>query len=499
MSRSYVQDWINSLGLEPDAKRQRLQKDSDNIDLSYPYDAPYTPSLTTSNIDDSKRVRGGKRTADAFTENVDVEAAAQPANDTPNLPPIFPPLPVKELEERPPKRRSRSTSPIKGRLDLQKLEKPVRIDGLEDDESDTLPADIQTLYTRLRLISEPHHQPLDHHGLGSDPPPSMGSNDAVKTVAADALLSRIRRIRHQAISSTKFQRHECGWNNRVHMPLLELAFESESESESEPDSVSVSEEQCSWKASIRVEPAMFATISRESIPRLGKLFTGSDAGSVLAWSASEESINTGQSTSQPDPTPTRPNSDSKKVDYVVVVDVVKDAPLKKIILELILSVWDGALAHVNQTAYQAVSESLIAVSIETETISSSRDPLLQLAIWVAAWHQRMGQLRTIRLRHAMRVNDPKQPKLVSVPLIVATGHDWDIYFACDEGSSITLRGPLRIGSTATDLQLHILLCSLKAVKSWIKKTFYRSMCDWFMCSVDRVEGTELGRPGTAGV
>ncbi|KAI1421245.1 hypothetical protein F5Y12DRAFT_38763 [Xylaria sp. FL1777] len=471
MSRSYVQDWINSLGSELNAKRRRLQKDTDNIDLSYPYDAPYTPSPTMSNIDDAERMRGGKRTA----ENVD--AAAQPANDTPKLPSIFPPLP------HPPKRRSRSTSPIKGRLDLQKLEKPVRIDGLEDDESDTLPADIQTLYTRLQLISEP--RPLDC-------PPSIRSNNAVETVAADALLSRIRRIRHQAISSTKYQRHECGWNNRVHMPLLELAFESESESDSEPDSVS--EEQCSWRASIRVEPAMFATISRESIPRLGRLFTGSDTGSVLAWSVSEESISTGQSTSQPDPTPTRHSSDSKKVDYVVVVDVVKDAPLKKIILELILSAWDGALAHVNQTAYQAISESLIAVSIETKTISSSRDPLLQLAIWVAAWHQRMGQLRTIRLRHAMRVNDNdlKQPKLVSVPLIVATGHDWDIYFACDEGSSITLRGPLRIGSTATDLQLHTLLYSLKAVKSWIKKTFYRSMCDWFMCSVGRAEGTELG-------
>ncbi|KAI1147850.1 hypothetical protein F4825DRAFT_436041 [Nemania diffusa] len=236
---------------------------------------------------------------------------------------------------------------------------------------------------------------------------------------------------------------------------------------------------------------MSASIARDSIPRLGKLFTGSDAGSVLAWSASEESTSTGYS-GQSDLPPARPNSDGKKVDYIVVADVKKHVPLKKVILELILSVGDGTPAHVNQTIYPAVSESLIAVSIETKTASSSRDPLLRLAMWVAAWHQRMYHLRTVRLQQTGPENQ-KVLRLASVPLIVATGHDWDVYFACDEGSSIVLRGPLRIGSTATEPQLHLLISSLKAVKRWIKEGFYRTMCEWFVCDIDQVKATEPGR------
>ncbi|KAI0868573.1 hypothetical protein GGS24DRAFT_206528 [Hypoxylon argillaceum] len=480
MSREYVQDWINSV--IPSPKRRRLEKESHDIHLSYPYDAQalYTPPPTMSNIDDTERV-GRKRTGDVLSKNAGI-AATPPSNEAPKFPPAFPPLSVRGLRERlgggASKRRSRSTSPIKGRLDLQRLEKPVRIDGLEDDESDTLPPDIQTLHRQLLLIDEPHH--------GGDST-SIESNPDAKTTAADAVLSQIRHIRHQAIASTKYQRHECGWNNRVHTPLLELAFESE------PDS----EEQRRWTPSVRVEPAMFASIARDSIPRLGKLFIGSDAGSVLAWSASEESTSTGYS-GQSDLSAARPNSDSKKVDYIVVADVKKHAPLKKVILELILSVWDGTPAHVNQTIYPAVSESLIAVSIETKTVSSSRDPLLQLAIWVAAWHQRMYHLRAVRLAQTGPENQ-KVLRLASVPLIVATDHDWDVYFACDEGSSIVLRGPLRIGSTATEPQLLLLINSLKAIKSWIQTGFYRTMCEWFVCDIDQVGATEPGRAGATGV
>ncbi|KAI0867485.1 hypothetical protein GGS24DRAFT_485483 [Hypoxylon argillaceum] len=39
------------------------------------------------------------------------------------------------------------------------------------------------------------------------------------------------------------------------------------------------------------------------------------------------------------------------------------------------------------------------------------------------------------------------PQLVSVPLIVITGHGWEVFFACDEGGAITVRGPVSLGST----------------------------------------------------
>ncbi|KAJ8130905.1 hypothetical protein O1611_g2718 [Lasiodiplodia mahajangana] len=364
---------MRAFGSELDAKRQR---DSDNIDLSYLYDAPCTPSLTGSNIDGVELVSGYKHTADAFT-NVEQ--------------PVLPPLSAKERRAPSSKRRSGSTSPIQGRLDLYKLEKPMQFDELkEDDKSDILPADIKTLHTRLRLISSPTFDiPIKRCLCGSG-----------RSIAPDTPYT--------------------------------------------PPSQGLCE-----TPSIRVEPAMYASIARDSILRLGNQFAGSDVRSVLAWSASEEST-AGQST-------------SKKVDYVVVADLTNHAPLKKIILDLILSGQDGTPSHVNQTAYPAVCESLVAVSVKITTILPSQDALLRLAIWVAAWYRRMHQLGTVRARQVMSTGS-QSPMLVSAPLIVVTGHEWDIYFTCDKGSSITIRGPLRISSTATDLQLHTFLISLRAVK-----------------------------------
>ncbi|KAI1112385.1 hypothetical protein F5Y14DRAFT_422007 [Nemania sp. NC0429] len=506
MSRSYVQDWIESLGSEPNKKRRRLRKDSgnNNNDLSHPYDAPYapspSPSLTVSERDNAGHIRRSKRTGeDASAANVDVDTptAFQCADETLNSKPqpassIFS---AQEPRKRPRQRPSRppATGPIKGRFDLQRLEKPVRIEPVEDDGPDMLPADIRVLYARLQSI------------VCGPRPPSRGSDTGTDATAA-AARSRVRRIRRQAIASMQHERDESGWNNMVHAPLLELAFESEPESKSKTKSNS-KEQQRSREPSLRVEPAMSASIARDSIPRLGLRlpFTGSDdddAGSVPAWSAEEEEEekSTVESIGLPDSSATRPpsNSDSRKVDYVVVVDAARDAPLRKTIVELALSAWDEgapAPAHVNQTIYPALSESLIAVSIVTGTGtgSPSADPLLRLAIWVAAWHRRMRELQSIRLRHCILTDHhdnerEKSARLISLPLLVVTGHYWDIYFACDEGGSITVRGPLRIGSTVTDAQLRVLLDSLKAVKSWVKETFYRGMCDWFMCHVDLVEG-----------
>ncbi|KAI8627297.1 hypothetical protein F5Y19DRAFT_174772 [Xylariaceae sp. FL1651] len=474
MSRLFIQDWIDSLrrrstsehdtehdtepGPKPTAKRRRVDEtqNSNRIDLSYPYDAPYTPSPTMSDIDHKLIRRGAKRGGGSFDENPDVFSAIEP--DPSTATPKPPSLSLRGLKEPSSKRRSRSTSPIKGRLDLQRLEKPVRIDVIEDDEIESLPADIRTMYSEINQVVA--------HGIGA----AISPSPAVRT--------RLQRIRRQAMTSIQRQRHECGWNSRVHAPLLELAFESDSDSDDDSDVDS------GWTRSFRVEAAMSASISRESIPRLGRLYSGGDLGasSVSGTSVSEDSI-TGQSISQSDTSTTRPNNDNRKVDYVVVVDVIKQAHLRETILELILSAWDGSPAHVNQTTYPAISESLIATSIETKTVSSSRDPLLQLAIWVAAWHQRMYQLRSKRIQQVTSCQEDL--KLVSVPLISVTNHDWDLYLACDEGDSIWIRGPLRIGSTATDLQLHALFGSLKIVRKWIRRTFYRSMCDWFVCKADR--------------
>ncbi|KAH8753812.1 hypothetical protein F5883DRAFT_356436, partial [Diaporthe sp. PMI_573] len=125
---------------------------------------------------------------------------------------------------------------------------------------------------------------------------------------------------------------------------------------------------------------------------------------------------------------------------------------------------------VNQTTYYPIRDSPIAVSIETKQDYSSRDPVLQLGIWVAAWHRRMMSLYTAPA--------PMRAKVVSLPLIVTTGHDWQVYFACDRDNSIEMYGPLRMGSSATLLDAYVLLASLSSLKEWIETTFYQAMRDW---------------------
>ncbi|KAH8752287.1 hypothetical protein F5883DRAFT_370507, partial [Diaporthe sp. PMI_573] len=114
--------------------------------------------------------------------------------------------------------------------------------------------------------------------------------------------------------------------------------------------------------------------------------------------------------------------------------------------------------------YYPIRDSPIAVSIETKQDYSSRDPVLQLGIWVAAWHRRMMSLYTARglalLDEHPQEAAPMRAKVVSLPLIVTTGHDWQVYFACDRDNSIEMYGPLRMGSSATLLDAYVLLASL---------------------------------------
>lgn len=77
------------------------------------------------------------------------------------------------------------------------------------------------------------------------------------------------------------------------------------------------------------------------------------------------------------------------------------------------------------------------MSIETKTERSSEDPLIQLGIWTAAWHKRLCCLQSeVQRRRGL---PPTEQRLVTVPLIQAVGHNWDLYFACF-GASITLYG-----------------------------------------------------------
>ncbi|KAI0468375.1 hypothetical protein F4859DRAFT_524628 [Xylaria cf. heliscus] len=158
------------------------------------------------------------------------------------------------------------------------------------------------------------------------------------------------------------------------------------------------------------------------------------------------------------------------------------------------NIWDG----VGDT----ITRSPIALFIESKSVSATRDPLLQLAIWASAWHVRVSDLRRWKLFRDKKQEDedntddetPFQPqaqpppplKLVSIPLITVVGHDESIYFACDNISLIMLYSPFPLGSTGSLIYSYALLSSLRAINEWIVTEFYNHLMMWF-----GVEGTEL--------
>lgn len=154
MSPLSVRRWIESLEPRP-IKRRRCDlddnRDASDDDFTHPYNTPSTPSPTDSSVDMPRNTRGRKRAGDALGDDDDL-ASSIPSN-TPQLlqdttPKLLSTLP-KPSSSTSSSKRLRSTSPIKSRLDLQLLEKPVQIRGLEGDITGVLPADIQSLYTQL--------------------------------------------------------------------------------------------------------------------------------------------------------------------------------------------------------------------------------------------------------------------------------------------------------------------------------------------------------------
>ncbi|KAI0146815.1 hypothetical protein GGR57DRAFT_478399 [Xylariaceae sp. FL1272] len=372
--------------------------------------------------------------------------------------------------------RSRSASPKKSRTGLHLLEKPIAT--ITEAVHESLHRDIQSLYLDIQNAVEfkqvilPSDLPALTTTLGRKPPPSCfrdpdpeDENAIPRAIATHDGLCRIHRA---AVKSALCQRHEPGWNNLVHTPLLDLVFRSDNGTNKELSDTVVAE----------FEPLMAATIAGDSIPRY--------AGAGLACSVSTSSA--GESSERTDSkvedvvdlTQVHSSSNSKKVDYALVLHLPDGSDLLNLVRDLAkeVAIRNGVTApHINQSTYTPIAYAPIAVSIETKTPFSPDDPLVQLGLWTAAWHKRMEHLRSHLSWSG--VDGKEEQLLVSLPLIQVVGHQWHVYFACDEGKSIKMYGPVSLGSTESLMSIYALFTSLQAIKVWIETEFYDGMKAWF--------------------
>ncbi|RWA12467.1 hypothetical protein EKO27_g2644 [Xylaria grammica] len=503
-----IQSWIHGVELasrrcDDEPLRKRLRRngngnvpalsDHNNNAFIHPYNAPpqprhqHTPPMSDASSGVKRRraddgmvdlVGDGADGLDDEADEAD-EADATPRPSTKSTSTKItstkiPPIPI-QFHAAP----SPSLSPT----ELQMLDKPIYVKDLEKDAAQ-LPEDAKALYSSLLPASSreeiiPHEVRDEVTGLiGAQARPYYFRQAATAGAGAthDALFEVLMDAKEAAANAY----HEHGWNNFVHTPLLKTVYASKQRSD--------------WhdappQLRVRVVGAMSTPIAGDYIPvALPYAPATPNKGALVSLQQGVPACSVSEPYTDPlfgpgGPKVVQSRSGSKKVDYAVALDL-GDTPLMRVLKFYLHN--DAvrrciSTPHVNQTFYTALAYSPIACSIETKPAVAASDPLLQLGIWIAAWHKRMHALREYVFSEASFLpRDPSTERMPSTLLIEVAGHSWQLYFACDEGRSISLYGPLTIGSTSTLVDLYMLHTSLTMIREWILTTFYKGMQQWLM-------------------
>ncbi|KAI3316764.1 hypothetical protein HD806DRAFT_516847 [Xylariaceae sp. AK1471] len=482
-----LQASLESLEPEPPQHRERptkrLRHDQalDTDTYSLPYNMPSTPPQ--SNTEVPIHPRGQKRGTDYVGSGDDGDMQVTDLDFTPK-----PNLRHHLLRNRSQSPTKRQKTTLKSIASLEKLEKPVRIEALS--QASSLPIDVRSLYSEIKkaaghkvgivpsgvydMVAALYDEIPSHFVRQPDHPVDVGSD-------AEAVHATLRRVVRATADSERSKRLEGGWNHHVHTPLLDLVFGSNLYDGDDP-------QDAQQVVVARFEAVMGATIAGDAIPLIqrSQMDQPDVACSVsLNTSANESDRGSVVDLEKVDLGDVHSRSGSKKVDYVAVMHISpKDALWKAI--DTITFESKLGFGYVNQTIQLGILYSPIAVSIETKTSSSQDDPLIQLGLWTAAWHKRMSALRERRFPPPPKSYIPpgtisrEKRRLVSVLQIEVVGHEWSVYFACDLGNSISIRGPVRLGSTADIVEAWTLITCLKHIKRWIETDFHQGIRAWFM-------------------
>ncbi|KAI8953857.1 hypothetical protein F4801DRAFT_535863 [Xylaria longipes] len=396
-----------------------------------------------------------------------------------------------------------------GRCVLGRFRKPGWFRGYIE-KTEHIPEDIKDLYRNIRSAKSgrrhimPHEvrsrmkadvgDPDDDWFRNPGQEQATGVGPTTQEANALATYSSLCKIIDETVASSQLNRGVCGWNNMVHTPILDCVF-GRSPSDREPKM-----EGSQKPVVARFEVVPEATIVGTAIPlwHISSLdyvpkipFNPSQPRAACSVSVNSSvfqrpdgcSINSDDraaALSRADLHEVHSRRKSKKVDYVLVMEISCEDPLYQVIKHV--TFYDGS---VNQTSAPCLWRNPIAVSIAAKP-DSGEDPLIRLGIWTAAWHKRMETLRerlfpTTPLSYLAAPTVATPPKLVSLPLIVINNENWDMYFACDSGRSIDIHGPIRIVYyTRNIIDLYVLITCLEYVKEWIETTFDKAMRAWFL-------------------
>ncbi|GKU08814.1 unnamed protein product [Fusarium langsethiae] len=438
MHPSIVEAWLSGIpdtpnhqDQEPEASRKRKR---DNTDTSGPLISPMSSPP--------------KRLA---TEPPDLESTPQSLRDVQyqqllRRDIVFSTASSRKSSPSPSKRRRGSPSKrYTTTASLKQLDPPIHVINPPDLES-ALPVETQPLYNELYMVIKEQailppnlKRIMDAEALNRAkilPYMWQENDDPEQDHDLRYEHARIKKILAEAAESSTMTKAEAAWNTHIHCPVLDIALDP--------------------IPSTKAENITTAQIFRDFRPRSHE----------QAWSSASSSAASSHSSIRSDDTGTwtepEPSSVHKMVDFALVLKP-DDALESKINLFLKKQEY----FTLNQTMYDPLSQRSAPVFIETKTSAGVVDRShVQLAIWTAAWYQ--------RLRAARSTKSP-----IAIPVIQVHGNVWTVMFAVDDNDKILLLDQsVRIGDTANVVGIYQLLASLRVIAKWIDTTFRTWLSDF---------------------
>lgn len=146
---------------------------------------------------------------------------------------------------------------------------------------------------------------------------------------------------------------------------------------------------------------------------------------------------------------------TKTVDYALVLDPPDE--LGRSIRDFVGKL---EMQSFNQSNYDPLLIAPSGVFIETK-IDSERYPeaKAQLGIWLATWFDRVSEFRP--------TSD------LVIPVLIANGKEWEVWFAMDRHDHFDVCGPLAIGGTDTLRSIYLLRYCLSCLGDWMSVDFRR--------------------------
>ncbi|KPM40568.1 hypothetical protein AK830_g5986 [Neonectria ditissima] len=382
---------------------------------------------------------------------------------------------------------TRSRSPVKRMADLQLSAKPIMHLSLSSMPAG-LPPTVRSLYKNLRRIAtgvgvipdyvkkaakssvtKQDNRPLRHNfytpTLTSGGRMNTGSSRKPTTVATCRReLELVTDVCSTARLWMSENVNEASWNALVHCPLLKLALypmkdmydddknnDDDENDDSDDDSDDDNDDNMDHDAQ---DANGFSVYSP-----------------VTFWD-----ITTARP--HPDCVPRNIRGDSqeaKMVDFCITVSDahIQDAALRTFNAE---SSPDATvpgtkpIGSINHTEYSPLTRRPISVSIESKSPNGSPDKALaQLAIWAASHFERLRGLRDAKRRRQGLPSEGCIP--MALPLLLAIGSSWRLYFAVDTDRDIVIVDTIKLGDTDQLVGCYQVVAALRELAHWTETTF----------------------------